>query len=56
MVAIHVELSLIKSGQIGISVNFPYVKHNWSGGPEDWDNPDKHTTEIVNQQAHPGGF
>ena len=47
MIAIHVESSLIQENRLKVALNFPYANTVWSGAPEDWDNPDKHTTEIV---------
>lgn len=52
MIAIHVESPLIKTGQLKIGVNFPYVNRRWSGGPEDWNSPEKHTTEVAAQKAN----
>jgi len=49
MIAIQIESPLINVNRLKVVLNFPYANNAWSGSPNDWDNPDKHTTNIVSQ-------
>lgn len=49
MIAIQIQSPLIKDQRLKVALNFPYANNVWSGAPEDWENPDKHTTEIISK-------
>jgi hypothetical protein len=51
LVAFTVQSPLVENRQLGIQIRFPYASGNWTGAPEDWDSPEKHTTVLDYQSA-----
>jgi hypothetical protein len=54
MVAVSIKSGLLKSGRLRISIKFPYASGYWGPNPSDWENPDKHTTRILNKHHSNG--
>jgi len=48
-IAIRIESPLVKSNRLRVRIAFPYANTTWNLGPEDWEHPEKHTTEIIAQ-------
>lgn len=50
MLAVSIKSGLLKSGRLLISLKFPYASGACGPNPSDWNNPDKHTTQILSNQ------
>ncbi len=46
-VAVDIHSRLLKKKRIGISFDFPYGSTDWGKNAADWENPHKHTSEII---------
>jgi hypothetical protein len=47
MVAVRVKSRLVKSGDIAIALKFPYALGEWGPRVSDWNEPNEHTTQIL---------
>jgi hypothetical protein len=54
MLAVSIKSGLLKSGRLRISIKFPYASGSWGPNPSDWENPDKHTTQMLGNQETGG--
>ncbi|MCG6188472.1 hypothetical protein K5G00_13700 [Maribellus maritimus] len=52
LVGIHIKSEIIKNNQLGIKLRFPYPTGNHADDACDWESPEKHTSEIVNQNPN----
>ena len=48
-VSARVRSKLLDTGQIGIQFTFPYGSIAWGKDPGEWDSPDRHRSEIIEQ-------
>ncbi|MFC1606734.1 glycoside hydrolase family 65 [Candidatus Latescibacterota bacterium] len=51
VVAVRIASALVSKQRLGVSVRFPYATGSYGKLADDWDNPDKHLTDIVRQSA-----
>jgi hypothetical protein len=47
MVTVRVKSPLVKSGRLTIAVKFPYAAGEWGPMASNWNEPEKHTTRIL---------
>jgi hypothetical protein len=48
-VAVRIKSDLLQTDRIAISFDFPYGSLSWGKDPADWDHPQKHTSQIIDQ-------
>lgn len=51
-IAVKIESQMLKTSKIGIAFDFPYGSLSWGKTTADWDNPEKHSTNIIIQDEH----
>jgi len=49
LVGVRIRSRLSDNGQIGIRFDFPYGNPAWGKDPGDWNNPDRHSSRIVEE-------
>ncbi|MBN1985558.1 MAG: hypothetical protein JW761_04605, partial [Prolixibacteraceae bacterium] len=52
LIAININSEMLKTGQLGIKLRFPYPTGNHADDACDWESPEKHTSEIVAQNSN----
>ena len=48
-IAVRIKSKMLQKGSIGIAFDFPYGSISWGKNSSDWENPDKHSSEIIFQ-------
>jgi hypothetical protein len=56
LIGIQVQSERIKKGLAGISLKFPYPTGNFFDNPTNWNQPEKHHSEIIQQDANNAVF
>jgi len=51
-IAVRMRSNLLNKGKVGIRFNFPYGMTSWGKNSTDWNNPEKHTSEVVFLSNH----
>jgi hypothetical protein len=51
-IAVRIKSDLMQTGCMGISFDFPYGTLSWGKNPADWNRPEKHASEIIDQDDH----
>jgi hypothetical protein len=46
-IAVRIQSALLPHKRVGITFDFPYGSLSWGKSGADWDNPQKHTSEII---------
>lgn len=49
MVAVKIQSPLLDNNRISVEIKFPYANGTWTGSSADWDNPEKHATDIISE-------
>ncbi|OGC03073.1 glycoside hydrolase family 65 [candidate division KSB1 bacterium RBG_16_48_16] len=50
-IAARIHSALIGKGRLGIVFNFPYGSLSWGKESADWNNPERHVSKVVHQEA-----
>jgi hypothetical protein len=56
LIGIHVNSGILKTGQLGIKLRFPYPTGNHADDACDWESPEKHISEIIAQNSSSATF